>query len=111
LIAFLGARLRPGIDVVMEAVNLGERVAGSEMVITGEGSFDDQSLHGKTAIGVVNAAREAGADVAILCGRADASSPDIEVRSLVDAYGEERAMGDTRLALEDLADGLAASLR
>lgn len=109
LIAFLGARLRPGIDVVMEAVHLGERVAGADLVITGEGSFDDQSLHGKTAIGVVNSAREAGTEVAILCGRAGVSLPDVQVSSLVDALGEERAMGDTRLALEDLAQSLAAS--
>ncbi len=110
LIAFLGARLRPGIEVVMEAVNLGDRVVDADVVITGEGSFDGQSLHGKTTFGVVSAAREAGSEVAILCGRAEASLPDIEVRSLVDAYGEERAMGDTRLALEDLAENLADAL-
>src|SRR5207253_4479830 len=59
LIAFLGARLRPGVDVVMESVGLRERLEGADLVVTGEGAFDVQSLHGKVPAGVLRAAAEA----------------------------------------------------
>lgn len=106
-VAFLGARLRPGIDVVAEAVGLEARVAAADYVITGEGKFDEQSLFGKTAIGVVRAAQAAGKPAAILCGIAETTLDDIEIRSLVEAVGETRALTDARSALEDLAEALS----
>lgn len=108
LIAFLGARLRPGVEVVADAVDLAIRVGTSDVVITGEGQFDAQSLHGKTAKGVVDQALESGAGVAVLCGRADAAIEGVRVDSLADAFGAERAMGQARQALEDLAERLAS---
>src|SRR3989442_1230032 len=56
LMAFLGARLRPGVEVVMEAVHLRERLERTDLVVTGEGRFDEQSLHGKAPAGVLRAA-------------------------------------------------------
>ena len=109
MIAFLGARLRPGVEVVMEAVRLRDRMAGSGLVITGEGRFDEQSMRGKTTMGVVGAAREAGVPVAVLCGRADVLPEGLEVASLADRFGLDRAMGDTRAALADLAAELGES--
>lgn len=107
LVAFLGARLRPGVEVVMDAVRFTERVAAADLVITGEGSLDAQSLHGKVPAGVMAVAREAGVPAAILCGRASVTPEGVEVRSLVERFGEERALGDARLALEELAAELA----
>jgi glycerate kinase len=109
LIAFLGARLRPGIDVVMNAVGFEARLRAVDVVLTGEGSFDDQSLHGKTAMGVADAADQAGVPVAILCGRSEIERAGALVVALVDCFGIERAMGDTRAALEEMAADLAAS--
>lgn len=108
LVAFLGAHLRPGVEVVMEAVGLRERLSRADLVITGEGKFDEQSLHGKAPAGVIRAAREAGVPAVVLCGRAEVRPPDVPVFSLVDRFGEGRAMEDARRALEDLAEEVAA---
>lgn len=109
LVAFLGAQLRPGVEVVMDAVGFEERLRGSDLVLTGEGSFDEQSLHGKTAIGVVEVARQADVAAVVLCGRAEVAPTGLRVLSLVEAFGEERALEEPRIALEDLAASLAGA--
>ncbi|WP_457973592.1 glycerate kinase [Arthrobacter sp. D1-17] len=68
-IAVLAATRRPGIDVVLEFTELADRLAGADLVITGEGSLDEQSLLGKTPMGVARAARTAGVPVVAVCGR------------------------------------------
>lgn len=67
--AVLGARREPGVDVIQRLTGLGERIAAADLVITGEGSLDDQSLGGKTPLGVAAAARAAGVPVVAVCGR------------------------------------------
>ena len=57
---FLGAARRPGIEVVMDLVDLDHVLAGADVVITGEGSLDGQSLGGKTPLGVARRARGHG---------------------------------------------------
>lgn len=74
-IAVLAATRRPGIDVVLEFTGLADRLAGADLVITGEGSLDEQSLLGKTPVGVARAARLAGVPVVAVCGRS-ALSPE-----------------------------------
>jgi glycerate kinase len=68
-IAALAASRRPGIDVVLEFTGLAERLAGADLVITGEGSLDEQSLLGKTPMGVARAAAAQGVPVVAVCGR------------------------------------------
>jgi glycerate kinase len=68
-IAALAATRRPGIDVVLEFIGLAERLSGADLVITGEGSLDEQTLLGKTPAGVARAARRAGVPVVAVCGR------------------------------------------
>ena len=68
-IAVLAATRRPGIDVVLEFTGLADRLAGADLVITGEGSLDEQSLLGKTPMGVARAAAAAGVPVVAVCGR------------------------------------------
>lgn len=68
-IAALAATRRPGIDVVLEFTELEARLAGADLVITGEGSLDEQSLLGKTPLGVARAAARAGIPVIAVCGR------------------------------------------
>ena len=60
---FLGARMRPGIELLLEMLSFGQRLDGARLVITGEGSLDAQSLHGKAPVGVARAA--AGHDPAV----------------------------------------------
>ncbi len=68
-VAFLNARLVPGIDAIMSQTRLPEAVAGADWVVTGEGSFDEQSLRGKVVSGVTRVARAAGAKVAVCAGQ------------------------------------------
>ncbi|OAD97760.1 glycerate kinase [Arthrobacter sp. OY3WO11] len=72
-IAVLAATRRPGIDVVLEFTGLADRLAGADLVITGEGSLDEQSLLGKTPIGVARAAARSGVPVIAVCGRSTLS--------------------------------------
>ena len=58
---FLGARMRPGIELLLELASFGERLDGARLVITGEGSLDAQTLHGKAPVGVARAAAGAHA--------------------------------------------------
>lgn len=57
LFAFCGAKLRPGIDIVTEALHLDTLVADANLVITGEGRMDSQTIHGKVPVGVARVAR------------------------------------------------------
>jgi glycerate 2-kinase len=68
LIAFLGATIRPGIDVIAEAVRLAERIRGADLVLTGEGRLDGQTAFGKTVAGVARIAGEEGVPVIVVPG-------------------------------------------
>ncbi|GGO36106.1 glycerate kinase [Streptomyces lasiicapitis] len=65
----LGASFRPGIDVMLDVLGFAPALAGATLVITGEGSLDEQTLHGKAPAGVAAAARAAGVEVVAVCGR------------------------------------------
>lgn len=66
--AFMGAALKPGIEMIMEQAGMAERLAKADLVITGEGKLDGQSMSGKTPIGVSRAAKAAGKPVVVLAG-------------------------------------------
>jgi glycerate kinase len=68
LIGFTSAVVRPGVEVVAELVGLAEALEAADLVITGEGRADEQTLQGKTAIGVATLARPRGTPVVLLCG-------------------------------------------
>lgn len=68
LLAFLGARLKPGIDIVMEAVDLASLMSGADLVITGEGRIDGQTAQGKTPVGVARIAKQFDLPVIALAG-------------------------------------------
>jgi len=107
LVAFLGARLRPGVAVVMDALDIRRRIATADVMVTGEGRLDGSSLRGKVISGLLAEAQRAGVPMAVLCGRSEIEMPEARVVSLVNRFGEERAMGDARGALEDLAADVA----
>ncbi|MCG0240050.1 MAG: glycerate kinase [Firmicutes bacterium] len=75
LMGFLGARLRPGVEVVMEAVRLDALVEGAALVITGEGKTDGQTLAGKVPLGVARVAARKGVPVIVVSG---AVTPDAD---------------------------------
>jgi glycerate kinase len=70
LMSFCGATIRPGFDLVAEMVDLGAAVQRADVVITGEGSLDEQTLEGKAPAGVARLARAMGKRVYAIVGRA-----------------------------------------
>ena len=67
-IAFLSAELKKGVDIVIEATGLIDKVRGSSLVITGEGRTDRQTLSGKTIYGVTNVAKSQNVPVIVISG-------------------------------------------
>ncbi|MGW3498274.1 glycerate kinase [Streptomyces sp. NPDC001020] len=65
----VGARFRPGIEVMLDALGFASALERASLVITGEGALDEQTLHGKAPVGVAAAARAAGKKVVAVCGR------------------------------------------
>ncbi|MDT7601996.1 MAG: glycerate 2-kinase, partial [Pseudonocardiales bacterium] len=68
-VALLGGVVRPGIELLLELVGFGVRLRGVELVVTGEGALDEQTLRGKAVGGGAAAAREVGVPVVVVCGR------------------------------------------
>ena len=92
-LAALGARIRPGFDVVAERLDLAQRVRSADLVLTGEGRLDRSSLAGKAPIGVVRLCADAGRPVALVVGEhAHGVDPGARVTSLTQRIGRERAL-------------------
>ena len=71
LVAFLGARLKSGIELVIEASGIEKHIQNADLVITGEGKIDGQTIFGKTPIGVAKLAKKYGKPVIAVCGMVD----------------------------------------
>ncbi|HZU72512.1 MAG TPA: glycerate kinase [Acidimicrobiales bacterium] len=107
-LAALGARLVPGFEVVAEAVGLEARVAGADLVLTGEGFVDEQSFRGKVVGGVIETCRQSGKAAVVVAGEVFVE-PGVASISLVEAFGRQRALEDTPACItEAVADHLRA---
>jgi glycerate kinase len=107
LMSFCGAELRSGFDVVSEAVGLESKMKDVDLVITGEGSLDRQTLEGKTPAGVSRLARKLGKRVFAIVGRA---SEDREARELFDGVYELRgSIAQARELLRERTRELASN--
>ncbi len=85
-LAVLGATLQPGIDLVLDLVGFRSALPGTQLVITGEGSLDEQTLHGKAPVGVAAVARSAGVPVVAVAGRCLLSPADLRPVGILAAY-------------------------
>ena len=85
LMSFCSAQLQPGFDVVADTVELEEKIKSADVVITGEGKLDSQTLEGKAPAGVARLARKFGKRVFAVVGRA---APDQQVRDIFDGVYE-----------------------
>jgi glycerate kinase len=85
-IAVLGATARPGIDLMLELTGFGAHLSGADLVVTGEGSLDEQTLHGKAPAGVAAAARTAGVPVVTVSGRNLLSEKQLAAAGVRKAY-------------------------
>ncbi|WP_420111344.1 glycerate kinase [Pseudactinotalea sp.] len=82
----LGAHRRRGIEMVLELTGFGAALEGSVLVVTGEGSLDEQSLFGKTPVGVAAAARAAGVPTIAVAGRTTLSRDELTAHGFADRY-------------------------
>ncbi len=118
LLGFTRATVRPGVEVVAELVGLADALERADLVITGEGRADEQTLQGKTAIGVATLARPRNTPVALLCGglgpgaeALDAAMALTVVQPIVDRPMDlADAMADTDRLLQAAAGRLARSI-
>ncbi|HEU5389383.1 MAG TPA: glycerate kinase [Streptosporangiaceae bacterium] len=84
--AVLGARMRPGIELVLELTGLESRLAGADLVITGEGSLDAQSLAGKAPVGVARAAARHRVPVVAVAGRNTLTTAQLAAAGITAVY-------------------------
>ena len=81
-LALLGARMQPGIELLLDLVGFEEKLRGAWLVVTGEGSLDEQTLQGKTPAGGARAARAAGVRVVAVCGRSELAADRARVAGI-----------------------------
>jgi glycerate 2-kinase len=103
----LGATRSSGVELVAAAVGLSDRLKNTDLAVTGEGSFDDQSLRGKVCSGVAAAAQQAGVPCLVLAGQVRADVDAARSAGIGSAYAVADEMGSVRAALERPAEGLA----
>ncbi|MEZ0113317.1 glycerate kinase [Catenulispora sp. EB89] len=115
-LALLGARLEPGIDIVLDLADFAAKAQGARLVITGEGSLDPQSLRGKAPAGVARAAARAGVPVVAVAGVCTLTPAELETAGIRAAYtlsgiepDLDRCVLDAGPLLEQLAADIAVA--
>lgn len=113
-LAFLGAMLRPGIQTVMELTGFDARLEQADLVITGEGKVDEQTLYGKLILGITRKAAARQIPVLAFCGTLEATPAQIQAIGLQAAFSLltrpctlEEAIAATADQLEQLAFNVA----
>ncbi|MFF5227098.1 glycerate kinase [Dactylosporangium sp. NPDC000521] len=102
----LGGRVTSGIALVRELTRLDAALDEVSLVVTGEGSFDEQSLRGKVVAGVANAARDLGVPCVVVAGRVDAGRREAASIGVTEAHSLVQHFGSVAEALARPADGL-----
>jgi glycerate kinase len=113
----LGATVRPGIELMLELLGVEQALRGAKLVITGEGSLDEQSLHGKAPVGVARLAALHGVPVVAVCGRLTLTKDQLRQAGIRDAFAltelepdPQRSMADAARLLETLAPSLLSDV-
>lgn len=114
-LAVLGAELRSGIELVLDLVGFHDKLAGADLVVTGEGALDEQTLHGKAPAGVAAAAGRAGVPVVAVCGVNRLDPARMRAAGIAAAYALadvepdlQRCLTDGIPLLEQLGERIAA---
>ena len=110
-VAFLGAELRSGIELVLELVGFDRAVAGADLVVTGEGRLDAQSLLGTAPVGVALAAAAHGVPVVALAGAVEVADRELRAAGFEEGHAllelepdPRRSMAEAAPLLERLAE-------
>jgi glycerate kinase len=109
-LAAIGASLVPGFDLVAERLGFAERLAGVELVVTGEGMLDATSFTGKVVGRVLESARTSGIEALVVAGDV-APGASIDAVSLVERYGPERALAEPAECLAEIVETALAARR
>jgi glycerate 2-kinase len=104
----LGGRVESGIGLVRALTGLDRHLDESDLVITGEGSFDEQSLHGKVVAGVAGAARDRGVPCVVLAGRITAGRRPAMAAGVTEMHALTDHFGAVDEAMSRPAEGLCA---
>ncbi|WP_099021922.1 glycerate kinase family protein [Mycolicibacterium palauense] len=103
----LGARRESGAAIIAEHTHLGADVAAAELILTGEGRFDDQSLHGKVVSALANGARERRTPVLVLAGQVTLADTALRSAGIAGAFSLSDFAGSVQKAIDDAANQLA----
>ncbi len=101
--AVLGADMKPGIELMLALTGFTQLVHGAELVVTGEGSLDEQTLLGKAPAGVAAAARQAGVPVVAVCGRSLLSAQQAAASGIERVYALTDLEPDPAVCMRDAA--------
>lgn len=110
-LSLLGARLTPGVRLVADAVGLDARLAEADVVVTGEGRFDWQSLHGKVASEVATRALAHGVPTVLLAGEVSVGRRELAAAGITASYAVAETPEEVAAALRDPAGSLRARAR
>jgi glycerate kinase len=118
LIAFLNGKLRPGVEIVADAIKLEAALNDADLVITGEGRIDSQSIRGKTPVGVARLAKARGLPVIAIGGCLASDTAAVYQHGIDAAFAAvnrpcalETALNETRQNLRSAARNIAACLK
>lgn len=118
LIAFLNGTLRPGVEIVTDVIGLDVALSNADLVITGEGRIDSQSIRGKTPVGVARLAQAHGVPVIAIGGCLAADTAAVYQHGIDAAFAAvnrpctlETALNETRQNLRSAARNIAACLK
>lgn len=118
MLVFLGGRLRPGSEIVTAAVGLDAAVADADLVLTGEGRIDSQTIHGKTPVGVARVAQRHGKPVIAIAGCLAPGAVAVHEHGIAAVFGAvsrpctvEQALADAAANVRVSARNIAAVLR
>jgi glycerate kinase len=117
MMVFLGGRLRPGSEIVTAAVGLDAAVVDADLVITGEGRIDGQTIHGKTPIGVAKVAQRHGKPVIAIAGGLATGAAAVHAHGIDAVFGAvsrpctvEEALAGAAVNVRSAARNIAAVL-
>lgn len=101
LMAFCGARLKPGIEILLDFVNFDDILETSDLVVTGEGKIDIQSTYGKVIQGISSRCKAKGVPVVVVCGGIDGDTKDLYELGIQSIMPITRKNMDLKYAMEN----------
>ncbi len=106
LLAFAEAKLRPGIEVCLEMLDFDNKLADADLILTGEGSIDSQTLHGKVLIGVARRAKKKDIPVIGLCGRYSGELTELHEEGIDAVFSINHDLMELEAAVRQAEDNL-----